>query len=230
MHPTAMINAKSFFDCYSKFVTSTAPVKVVEIGSQDVNGSLRGYCPENFQYIGVDFVVGKGVDIVLVDPYTLPFETGTVDIVISSSCLEHSEMFWVVFLEIMRVLKPNGLFYMNVPSNGDFHRYPVDCWRFYPDSGRALVTWAKRNGINVALLESYTSKQVDDIWNDFVAVFIKDESHASQYPDRILDTKKDFTNGLTLNRDDFLNFCVTPEGEKRKSKISQLATVLFSRN
>ena len=30
------------------------------------------------------------------------------------------------------------LFYLNAPSNGEFHRYPVDCWRFYPDAGGAL--------------------------------------------------------------------------------------------
>ena len=26
-------------------------------------------------------------------------------------------------------------------SNGDYHSWPVDCWRFYPDSGIALINW-----------------------------------------------------------------------------------------
>jgi SAM-dependent methyltransferase len=71
--------------------------------------------------------------------YKLPFADGSVDVVLSSSCFEHSEFFWLLFLEILRVLRPEGLFYLNAPSNGPFHRYPVDCWRFYPDSGNALV-------------------------------------------------------------------------------------------
>ena len=84
--------------------------------------------------------------MVLDDPYTLPFADESVDIVVSTSCLEHSEMFWLSFLEMLRVLRPTGLLYLNVSSNGNFHRYPVDCWRFYPDSGVAMVCWARRNG------------------------------------------------------------------------------------
>ena len=45
----------------------------------------------------------------LTDPYHLPFESNSLDVVVSSSCFEHSEMFWLLFLEIMRVLKPEGL-------------------------------------------------------------------------------------------------------------------------
>jgi len=156
MHPTAMNNAKSFFEVYAKDFSSKDNVKVVEIGSQDVNGSLRQVCPKDFKYIGVDFQEANGVDIVLDDPYLLPFDSQSIDIVISSSCFEHSEMFWLVFLEVLRILKPKGLFYLNAPSSGSFHRYPVDCWRFYPDSGKALITWANRNGINANLLESFT--------------------------------------------------------------------------
>jgi SAM-dependent methyltransferase len=163
MHPTAISNCKSFFDAYASSFSSQPKVKVIEIGSQDVNGTLRSTIPSSFEYVGVDFVEGKNVDVVLEDPYKLPFESESADIVLSSSCFEHSEMFWLVFLEIMRVLKPKGLFYLNVPSNGWFHRHPVDCWRFYPDSGRALVSWAKRNSINAALLESYTSLQAKDV-------------------------------------------------------------------
>ena len=125
----------------------------------DVNGSLKEVIPKNSKYIGVDFAEGKGVDKVLKDPYNLTFENNSVDVVISSSCFEHSELFWLLFIEIIRILKPNGLFYLNAPSNGAFHRHPVDCWRFYPDSGKALVKWAKKNGFNTLLLESFISNQ-----------------------------------------------------------------------
>lgn len=194
MHPTAMNSARIFFEAYAKSFDNNA--QIVEIGSQDVNGSLREVAPPDLKYIGLDFTEGKGVDVVLDSPYKLPFDDNSVDMVISSSCFEHSEMFWVVFAEIMRILKPSGLFYLNVPSNGVIHRFPVDCWRFYPDSGNALVSWAKWNNINAALFESYTSNQCGGMWNDFVAVFIKDESMKHQYPNRILDVYTEFTNGI----------------------------------
>jgi SAM-dependent methyltransferase len=162
----------------------------------------------------VDFVSGRGVDVVLQDPYELPFEDQSVDVVVCSSCFEHSEFFWELFLDIMRVLKPTGLFYLNVPSNGGFHRYPVDCWRFYPDSGRALVNWARRNGMKSALLESFTGVQKQDIWNDFVAVFVKDEAHVALYPSRMLDSIKRYSNGLVYGSHEFQHFEAFPEDQR----------------
>jgi len=223
MHITSLQNCQHFFDCYSDPIKKHTPnAKVVEIGSQDVNGSIRICCPTDFEYTGIDFVSGKGVDLVLEDPYTLPLETESVDVVLSNSCFEHSEMFWVLYLEIMRVLKPTGLFYLNAPSNGSFHRYPVDCWRFYPDSGRALINWARRNNMKSELLESYTSRQNVDQFNDFVGVFIKDEKNIFMYPERILNTKTDFTNGLVYGQDDFLNVQSLPEDILKMVAIKQI--------
>ncbi len=226
MHPTAMYNCKHFFDTYAG-VFQRPGAKVIEIGAQDVNGSLRDCCPGAFEYVGVDFVAGKGVDVILEDPYSLPFETDSTDIVLSSSCFEHSEMFWLLFLEIMRILRPDGLFYLNVPSNGDFHQYPVDCWRFYPDSGRALVTWAKRNGMNPALLESYTSVQIEDHWNDYVAVYVKDENHAAHHPGRILASKKDCNNGVILGSDSYVNYSSMPEDRRKLVCIKHIVENLM---
>jgi SAM-dependent methyltransferase len=197
MHPTAMLNGRMFFDVYgARMATGT----VVDIGAQDVNGSLREVCPPHLAYVGVDFVAGKGVDVVLEDPYRLPFADGSVDAVVSSSCFEHAEMFWLLFLEIMRVLKAPGLFYLNAPSNGEYHRYPVDCWRFYPDSGKALVSWAERNGYDATLLESYTCKQIGDVWNDYVAIFLKGSAQAGIFDTRITDAFDSVSNGVALGR------------------------------
>ena len=220
MHPTAMHNCQAFFSCYSKSIDTATKVRVIEIGSQDVNGSLRSVVPPQYEYIGLDFVAAKGVDIILTDPYSLPFEDESVDIILSSSCFEHSEMFWLVFLEILRVLKPEGLFYLNAPSSGNFHRYPVDCWRFYPDSGRALITWAKRNGIGAAMLESYTQK--GGSWQDYVAVFLKNEQLADRFPNRIIDTKTDFSNGSAHSRSEIINLSELTEDNKKFLVINQI--------
>lgn len=193
MHPSAMDNARLFFESY---VGTSRPATVMDLGSQDVNGSLRSLCPANVTYTGVDFVKGRNVDVVLQDAYVFPFEDDSFDYVICSSVFEHSEFFWVLLLEVLRVLKRTGVFYLNVPSNGMFHRFPVDCWRFYPDSGNALVRWANRNGHDACLLESFIGQQGTDYWNDFVAVILKDRASLQDHVNRILHKKTDYMNGL----------------------------------
>ena len=222
MHPSALSNADFFFKTY--LTPANKGARIVEIGSQNVNGSIRSICPPGMEYIGVDFARGNGVDVVLDDPYKLPFGDGTVDFCLSSSVLEHSEMFWVLFLEILRILKPSGLFYLNAPSNGPFHRYPVDCWRFYPDSGTALVNWARRCNLNPAMLESYMSYQQNDYWNDFIAIFIKDARHCADYPNRIIGTNKDIYNGLVLGSENFINPKDGTEDFMRLQTIAAVAT------
>jgi SAM-dependent methyltransferase len=183
--------------------------KLVEIGSKSYQGqfSFSQLLPEKIKYIGVDFQSGLNVDVVLEDPYTIPIDDNSVDYVISSSCFEHSEFFWLSFLEIMRILKPGGLFYLNVPSNGAFHRYPVDCWRFYPDSGVALSKWSKHSGIDCELLEQYTSNRENDIWLDYVSVFIKSSDNSTFPKNRIINTFNDYSNGtLYPNHENYLNF------------------------
>ena len=66
----------------------TSPSSI--FGAQDINGSLRHGAPTGCRYIGVDFVPGPGVDVVLDDPYRLPFADASVDVVVSSSCLSTS--------------------------------------------------------------------------------------------------------------------------------------------
>jgi len=119
MHQSAMFYGRRFFEVYCP-VLPAEDFTIVEIGSQNVNGSLREVCPADAKYIGIDLVEGDGVDVLITDPYQLPLPDVSADMVVSSSCFEHSEFFWLVFLEAMRILKPNGVFYLNAPTNGFF--------------------------------------------------------------------------------------------------------------
>ena len=219
MHDTAMEYGAAFFNTYLK---NTKDLTIVDIGSQDVNGSLRSVAPQNNKYIGVDFVEAKGVDVVITDPYSLPFEDESVDAVVSSSCFEHSEFFWLLFNEALRILKPTGLLYINVPSNGSFHRYPVDCWRFYPDSGVALQNWGKRSGYNCALLESFVGIRKTDIWNDFIAIFVKDENNSIKYMSRIQNPSIPFTNGRLYNSENIANHIRPSQDQIAHQKLIEI--------
>ena len=169
MHDTAYEHGRLFFELY----WSDGFATVVDLGSQDVNGSLRDHCPEGTRYIGLDMTVARGVDVVVSPGEALPVASDCVDAVVTTSAFEHDVCFWGTFLELVRIVRPGGLIYVNAPSNHLFHRYPLDCWRFYPDAGVALVRWARRRGSPIELVESFIAQPKQDGWADFVAVFRK---------------------------------------------------------
>ena len=221
MHQSAMNHGRLFFDTYLS--SGERGGRILDIGSLNVNGSLRQVAPTYFDYVGVDFEPGNGVDVILEDPYHFPFADGTFDACVSSSCFEHSEFFWLVFDDVMRVLRPDGLFYLNAPSNGPFHRYPVDCWRFYPDSGHALVNWARRSGRRPAMLETFIgSREKRERWHDFVAVFVQDEAFAERHPRRMIDTLGRFFNGMRLGSDDVVRYSQIMEDRTVRSFLRRL--------
>jgi len=145
---------------------------VVEIGAQDVNGSLKDALPAGLAYVGLDMSAGKNVDVVARGRQA-PLADAVADLVVSSSALEHDPMFWLTFAELCRITKPGGHIYVSAPSNGYVHRHPLDCWRFYPDAAQGLADWARLQGMDVTLVETFTAERAGDIWNDFVAVFAR---------------------------------------------------------
>lgn len=157
-----------------KYLDSAGTLTVYDIGSQDVNGSYRPlFDPPGWQYHGVDLAAGPNVDFVCPSPYRLPIASNSADLIISGQAFEHVEFFWLSWLEIVRALKPCGMIFLIAPSRGPEHRYPVDCWRFYPDGYAALAKYA-----NLELLEVRTDWDPDPdlesrAWGDTVGVFRK---------------------------------------------------------
>jgi glycosyltransferase involved in cell wall biosynthesis/SAM-dependent methyltransferase len=167
MHASSLEN---MWRCYGRYVANgpledQAETVVLDVGGADVNGSYREvFARPWFRYIGVDMAPGPGVDIVLSDPYRLPLADASVDIVISGQAFEHCEFFWLLFQEMVRLLRPEGVIFLIAPSAGAIHRYPVDCYRFYPDAYAAL---AKHAGC--VLVESWLDERGP--WRDLIGVF-----------------------------------------------------------
>ena len=213
MHKSALNSFLDFKKIYLDKISSPE-IKVIEIGSQAINSTIKSSLDDKIKYIGVDICKGENVDVVLTDPYKLPFDSNSMDVVISISAFEHTEFFWLTYLEILRVLKKDGLFFLNAPSNSRYHRYVTDNWRFYPDSSLALEKWGKKNNYNPKVLEHYTNFEEErDIWNDYVSITIKDINYIKLYPDRILNYKKNFTNGRVDTSDDILKFQQFPQDQ-----------------
>ncbi len=148
-------------------------LSILDLGSYDVNGSYREYFEVySWRYRGIDMVVGENVDIVLQDPYNWrEISSGSADVLISGQAFEHIEFFWLTMLEIARVLKPGGLCCLIAPSGGPEHRYPVDCWRFYPDGFAALARFASLE-VSEIYSQNGTTGYADgsDMWQDTVLV------------------------------------------------------------
>lgn len=135
--------------------------RILDVGSRDVNGTYRSLFTGDSSYVGVDISEGGNVDIVLEDPYKLPFNDGTFDLVISGQTFEHCEFFWLLFAEMARVSR-NHLIVI-APSRGHVHRHPVDCYRFHPDAWGALAKYAGLYLIECGVLPTY--------WGDSFGVF-----------------------------------------------------------
>lgn len=90
--------------------------KVLEIGSLDINGSVRGLF-EGCEYIGLDVGEGKGVDLV---GYGEDFggKADAFDVVISCEAMEHNPGWRKTWLNMVRLAKASGLVVMTCASTG----------------------------------------------------------------------------------------------------------------
>jgi len=70
-------------------MTSNDSVKVLEVGSLNVNGGLRDLKPDNFAWYGIDLVDGPGADQKIDVAELYPFSDDTFDLVVASSVFEH---------------------------------------------------------------------------------------------------------------------------------------------
>jgi len=148
-------------------------LSILDIGSSDVNGSYRPlFNRPAWRYLGVDLAAGPNVDIVLDTPYSWrQIGTHTQDLLISGQAFEHIEYFWITWLEMVRVLRPGGHIFLIAPSRGPEHRYPQDCWRFYPDGYRALARLAQIELVEVSTDWEPSPYPDSAAWGDTVGVF-----------------------------------------------------------
>ena len=167
MHPSSQENMQR---CRAWYGSAAFP-RVVEIGSAAVNGGYRELFADCLDYVGIDTQPGPGVDVALENPYVLPLPDSTADLVISGQMLEHCPQFWRVFTEIARILRPEALLFMIAPSAGPIHRFPVDCYRFYPDAYAAMADWS-----GLRLVDCWRDERGP--WCDLVGVFQKGGSLA----------------------------------------------------
>jgi SAM-dependent methyltransferase len=175
-----MLKMEAFRDTYlaagaaESARTGSPPLRVLDLGAM-AYAAQDSYRPlfdgPGFDYVGLDVAAGSNVDVVVTDPHHWPeVPTGSVDAVISGQAIEHDPQFWVTMAEISRVLRCGGWCCVVAPSTGPVHRFPQDCWRFYPDSAAALLAWAGLEVVETYVENRTYAKGGGIEWQDMMAI------------------------------------------------------------
>ena len=91
-------------------------VRVLEVGSLDINGSVRDMF-HACDYTGVDLQPGPGVDLAC-PGHLLALPTASFDTVISAECFEHNPFWRETLANMLRMTRPGGLVVISCATTG----------------------------------------------------------------------------------------------------------------
>ena len=101
-----------------------AEVAVLEIGSLDINGSVRPLFPDATHYHGLDLVAGTGVDEVADAARWTP--PRTYDVVVSAEVLEHAPAWRDILTMMLGATAPGGTMLLTCAGPGRAPHSAVD--------------------------------------------------------------------------------------------------------
>lgn len=135
MHVQAM-------DFIAASAAGLSPQSVLEIGSLDINGSVRPLFAGAATYHGLDLVAGDGVDEVA-DAATWDPGDRRFDLVVSAEVLEHAPAWRDVLGTMWRALRPGGTLLMTCATDPRPPHSAVDGWDVRDDEWYANVAAAE---------------------------------------------------------------------------------------
>lgn len=139
-----------FFDVVSR--TNSAVIcggRVLEMGSYDVNGSIRGLFSAASEFVGVDLTDGPGVDVVAYG-HRIGHPDATYDVTLSGECFEHDPHWSRTFQNMVRLTRPGGLVAFTC---GSFGR---------PEHGTGRTLFCDSPGTQARGLDYYRNLDQDD--------------------------------------------------------------------
>ena len=141
-------------------------LKVLEIGSYIVNGTIRSYFSGS-QYIGVDLIQGPGVDIVSNgEDINLPDEY--FDVAISCECFEHNPHWVRSFQNMYKKIKKDGILIVSTASRG---RLEHGTKRTSPESspGTQSIEWNYYK--NLTKNDFKNNLKLDKLFSSYIFVY-----------------------------------------------------------
>ena len=114
-HPEQQAFFQSVKDRFAHFFTD---VKILDIGSLDINGNTKHFFQHPYYYIGLDLAEGPNVNIVCpAHLYDCGFK---FDVVTSGECFEHDMYYARSLNNMVNLLRPGGLMMFTCASDGRF--------------------------------------------------------------------------------------------------------------
>lgn len=107
-HPEQSSFIQKVLACHPQAVTQAS--KVLEVGSQDINGSIRSYFPDASEktWLGIDLGPAPGVDLVIPGEL-LQLPDGWANLAFSTECFEHAVAWSQILLNMIRCTTDGGL-------------------------------------------------------------------------------------------------------------------------
>lgn len=114
--------------------------RILDVGSRDINGSVRDVLSAKAEFLGIDMIDGKHVDIVMNShDLSKKFPKNHFDLITCCETLEHDDKFWITVEEMKKVLKPGGWMLITVPGINFFkHDFPHDYYRFTEEAVKEM--------------------------------------------------------------------------------------------
>jgi SAM-dependent methyltransferase len=176
--------------------------RIIEIGSYNVNGSLRPIIESwgPAEYLGVDIERGPGVDIICnAEELFRIFDKNSFDILISTELLEHVRNWRKVISNIKNISKPSGTILITTRSEGfPYHGYPYDFWRYNSNDMKVIfsdfiierierdneapgvfvkvkkpINFTENSLVDYPLLSIITGSRVKDIDDNILNIFLR---------------------------------------------------------
>lgn len=148
---------------YTKDKMNDTSYRLLDVGSLDINGTIKSKIPKAWEYVGTDILAGNNVDILMINEFKISFDNNTFNCIVSSSCLEHCTNPFKLVKEMARVLKNGGYIFLVAPFISPEHEVQEDgtelkdCWRFLPNGFDCLFEAA-----HITKLHTYIYKRKID--------------------------------------------------------------------
>ena len=149
------------FPAFHNWRDGRTHLKVLEIGSLDINGSVRSiFTPFAEKYIGIDTQAGPGVDIVA--SATEYLNPGYFDVVVCAEVFEHTPEWKKIINNSYVNLMDGGIFIATMAGEGRYphsamDEKPIREWEHYSNIG-----WWELN----QALKAFKTKEVNVLGTD----------------------------------------------------------------
>lgn len=148
-----------FMETKSVFPQYFKNVSVIEMGSLNINGTVRDFYDNPTRYIGVDLDNGPGVDLVS-ESQNVDFPDETFDVAVSAECFEHNPYWLETFVNMHRLAKSFVIF--TCASDG---RPEHGTTRTAPDCSPFTLEWNYYKNLNEK--DFKTSLNLDEMFSDY---------------------------------------------------------------